>query len=158
MKKDIGKLLAVLLTINCMLLFSQKERGLSVNIPNDNLMQSLDSTHWELKKIMKKNVGLLVLKRKPKEENNMNLFFRNGIVDFYFKSDSTSTTCKYFYLNHNKENFMHFRINCSDTIAYDWTVYRLSERKLVAAIYEVYLQNKSILPKFMGRNIFYRID
>jgi len=121
-------------------------------------MTSIDGTSWELKKVMKKNTGLFVKKRKPGINEKVKYHFNHGDVTLVYDNDTVCKQCTYYYMNKRKQYFMHFRINCGDSIAYDWTVYRLSLNKLVAAIFYVDLRDKLKLPIFLGRNIFYKAD
>lgn len=131
--------------------FSQKERGDVIQVMGNNVIKNVNHTTWTLEKIIEKR-GLFKIKRKVKKEEELEISFNDGKLNYLYLNDKTEMACKY-RLSSDGKDYEDLTIEC-EHYNYYWIVYRLSHKKLVLSANQSY--DAGITQKKLGRYIFYR--
>jgi hypothetical protein len=147
--------------IICVVLFStlglsQKETGYYVEITGNNFIKNINNTKWKLQKIIK-GKGLFKRIKKPKAYEDIEIYFKDGIVEYFYIKDNRKATCTYFLadLTGDAGEYMYITVDCP-VYKYDWLVYRLSNKKLVIGVNERHKDDFNQI--LLGRYVFYRIE
>jgi hypothetical protein len=135
--------------------FSQRERGIFLDIEGFDLVKTLNNTNWVLKKVIY-GEGNFAKKRKASKLEEIHLSFKDGRLRYFFPATNTEFFCTYkqsLTVEKTELDYSYLTIYCSQCNYY-WGVYRLSKKKLVVSI--SISVTKDLNMTKLERYVFYR--